>query len=206
MGTTISSPPRRPLIGLGACLLNLMFMIVLAYLIAAAFGPRPLWAAAQDGQPWVLQIAWGVSIGFAVAIPVWMPVLKVEALGAFKRQMLELVQRADLHSLNPLWFALCAGIGVEMLARGALQPLVGIWWTSLGFTIAHYRTGSFRSMNPTKWGYAASVFLASAVMGYVMIEFGLIAAIVSHAVADLYGLLVLRGESCKPTLAQANGS
>jgi hypothetical protein len=206
MNATIASPQRKQLIGFRACLLTLMIMVCLAYLITTSSGPGPLWAAAQAGQPWALQIAWGIAIGLAVAIPAWSAALKVEAFAAFKNQMLELVQKADLRAMNPLWFALCAGIGEEVLARGAVQPLMGIWWTSLIFTVAHYKTIGFRSMNRAKWGYTASVFLASLVLGFVMIELGLIAAMVSHSVVDLYGLLALRTESSRPELAQANGS
>jgi membrane protease YdiL (CAAX protease family) len=93
-----------------------------------------------------------------------------------------------------LWFGLCAGVGEEALWRGALQPLLGVWWTSLLFTLAHYRTGSFRSMNPSKWGYAAFVFLASTLMGYVLVELGLIAAAVAHATIDVVGIVLLRSD------------
>ncbi len=34
--------------------------------------------------------------------------------------------------------ALASGIGEEALFRGALQPVVGLWWTSLLFAAAHF--------------------------------------------------------------------
>jgi hypothetical protein len=49
-------------------------------------------------------------------------------------------------------------------------------------------------MNPTKFGYAGFVFLVSVLMGYVLIEIGLIAAAVLHSVVDVFGLVVLRRE------------
>jgi len=187
--------PDRKIIGVRACFLQLVVMLALAFLIAALFGPKPLLAATEAGGSVARQVSWGVAIGLAISVPAWIVVLNLQSLTAFKSQMLELANRIDLRGLNPLWIGLCAGVGEEVLCRGALQPLLGIWWTSLLFTLAHYRTGSFRSMNRTKWGYAGLVFLASMLMGYVLIEFGLVAAAVSHSVVDVIGIVVLRSES-----------
>jgi membrane protease YdiL (CAAX protease family) len=102
--------------------------------------------------------------------------------------LLDLVSRFDLDALNPLWISLSAGIGEELLFRGALQPIVGLWWTSSIFTLAHFRSGQFRSMNWQKLIYATSVFIAGLFLGYVFLEFGLIAAIVTHATVDVISL------------------
>ncbi len=110
----------------------------------------------------------------------------------FRRQMLELLQRADLRGFNPLWISLCAGFGEEMLFRGALQPLLGLWLTSLVSTALHFQTGGFRTMNPMKALYALLVFLASLLLGPVFIRIGSIAAIVTHTVADVITLTTLR--------------
>lgn len=142
----------------------------------------------------VWQIGAGIAIGLPFSILAWIVVLKINVFANFRTQMLELASRVDLGGLNPLWFGLCAGVGEEALCRGALQPLLGIWWTSLLFTLAHYGTGGFKSMNPTKFGYAGFVFLASVLMGHVLIEIGLIAAAVLHSVVDVFGLVVLRRE------------
>ncbi len=49
-------------------------------------------------------------------------------------------------------------------------------------------------MNPARWGYAAFIFLASVLMGYVLMEFGLIAAAAAHATVDVIGIVLLRHE------------
>jgi membrane protease YdiL (CAAX protease family) len=153
-----------------------------------AFAARDCIVWPQRGR----QAVWGIAIGLSDAIPAWTVFLNVSAFSAFRDQMLELADRMDLRGFNPLWMALCAGVSEESLFRGALQPLIGIWWTSLAFTLAHFRTGSFQSMNRTKWGYAGFVVLASLLMGYVFIEVGLIAAAVSHFVVDVIGIVIIR--------------
>ena len=156
------------------------------------FGPKPLLAVAAAGATVLRQVGWGAAIGLAVSIPAWIVVLNVAILAPFKEQLIRLAGRMDLHALNPLWMGVCAGVGEDCLARGALQPLRGIGWTSVLFTLAHYRTGSFASMTPTKWGYAAFVFLASVLMGYVQVELGLVAAAVAHSVVDVFSIVMLR--------------
>lgn len=123
------------------------------------FGPKSLLAVVAAGASAERQVVWGIVIGLAVPVPARVAIRNITALAGFRDRVLTLAHRMDLHGFNPLWFGLCAGVGEEALCRGALQPLLGIWWTSLLFTVAHYRTGSFRSMNPTKWEYAAFVFL-----------------------------------------------
>jgi hypothetical protein len=183
----------RKRIGLRVCLLQFLALITLAVLINALFGPKPLWAVVADGRSLAWQVTAGISIALAFSIPAWIAVLKINVFGSFRAQMLELAGRVDLDGLNPLWFGLCAGVGEELLCRGALQPLLGIWWTSLLFTLAHYGTGGFKSMTPTKWGYAGFVFLASVLLGLVLIQIGLVAAVVLHSVVDVFGISVLRG-------------
>jgi CAAX protease family protein len=192
MSMEATTKPVRPRLRLPAVLLFFLVMMLLALLITSLFGPRSLLAVASAGPRGSRQVAWGVAIGLSIAIAAWTLILNVAAFSAFRDQMLELSDRMDLRGFNPLWMGLCAGVGEESLFRGALQPLIGIWWTSLLFTLAHFRTGSFQSMNRTKWAYAGFVFLASLLMGYVFIEFGLIAAAVSHSVVDVVGIVIMR--------------
>jgi uncharacterized protein len=191
---SVTTNSERKIIGLRVILLQWAVLTALAFLVTTLFGPKPLWTVVAEGRSVVWQIGAGIAIGLPFSILAWIVVLKINVFANFRSQMLELAGRVDLGGLNPLWFGLCAGVGEEALCRGALQPLLGIWWTSLLFTLAHYGTGGFKSMNPTKFGYAGFVFLVSVLMGYVLIEIGLIAAAVLHSVVDVFGLVVLRRE------------
>jgi uncharacterized protein len=188
--TTANTDRTRP--GIGAGLLQCAGLLALASLVSALFGPKPLWAVVVDSRSLVWQVSAGTSIAFAFAIPTLIAVLKINVFGSFRTLVLELPKRADFGGWNPLWFGLCAGVGEELLFRGALQPLLGIWWTGLLFALAHYGTGGFKSMNLMKWGYAAFLFLTSLMLGLVLIEIGLIAAVVLHSVADAVFFFVLR--------------
>jgi len=166
--------------------------IALAFVINAAFGDGTLAAVMIEDQPIAAQIGWGVTFGLAISVPSTVVVFFVPLLSSLRRQLLDLVSRLDLGALNPLWISLSAGIGEEILFRGALQPILGIWWASFIFTLAHFRSGQFYSMNWQKLIYAASVFVAGLLLGYVFLEICLIAAIATHATVNVVSLFTAR--------------
>jgi len=168
------------------------FAIALAFVINAVFGDGTLPTILIEGQPIVAQIGWGVTFGLAISVPATVVVVFVPLFSSLRRQLLDLVSRLDLDALNPLWISLSAGIGEEFLFRGALQPILGIGWASFIFALAHFRSGQFHSMNWQKLVYAASVFIAGLFLGYVFLEFGLIAAMVTHTIVNVVSLFTAR--------------
>lgn len=193
MNSPTATNTTRKRLGIGAALLQLVGLLTIALIINALFGPKPLWAVVSNGRSLVWQVSAGIVLAIAFSVPVLLAVVKIDFFRSFKTLLLELTQRADLSGWNPLWFGLCAGIGEEFLFRGALQPCLGIWWTGLLFALAHSGTGGFKSMNFMKWGYAAFLFLTALMLGLVLTQIGLIAAMVLHSVADAVVFVVLRG-------------
>jgi len=201
MNSTVSTRSKR--LGIGAVLLQFVALLAIALLINGLFGPKPLWEILSDGKSLLWQVGAGIALAVACFIPALLAILRLDFFLSFKTLLLELTQKADFSGWNPLWFGLCAGIGEELLFRGALQPLLGIWWTGLFFAVAHSGTGGFKSMNFMKWGYATFLFLTSMMLGLVVIQVGLITAMVLHSVADAVIFFVLRrvaGASNGPSL------
>jgi membrane protease YdiL (CAAX protease family) len=193
MSSSTKANTERKRFGIGAALLQLVALLAIAFIINALFGPKPLWTVVSDGRSLVWQLSAGIVLAIAFSVPALVAILKFDFFRGFKTLLLALTQRVDLSGWSPLWFGLCAGIGEELLFRGALQPLLGIWWTGLIFALAHYGTGGFKSMNSMKWGYAAFLFLTSLMLGLVLTQIGLIATMVLHSVADAVIFFVLRG-------------
>jgi membrane protease YdiL (CAAX protease family) len=190
MNSTANTESKR--LGIGAVLLQFMALLAIALLVNALFGPKPLWEVLSEGKSLIWQVSAGIALAIAFFTPALIAILKLDFFLSFKTLLLELTQRANFSGWNPLWFGLCAGIGEELLFRGALQPLLGIWWTGLFFTIAHSGTGGFKSMNFMKLGYATFLFLTSLMLGVVVNKVGLITAMVLHSVADAVIFFVLR--------------
>lgn len=110
----------------------------------------------------------------------------------------------DLSGLKPLQIGLAAGVGEELLFRAALQPLLGLWISSVIFALAHIRTASFADSMPKKAIYMLNVFLAGLALGLIYVYVGLLAAVLVHAtidVASLMSLHLLRSQTLAPVAA-----
>jgi len=91
------------------------------------------------------------------------------------------------------WFArdavaLAAGVGEEFFFRGALDPLVGPWFTALGFVIVH---GAIRIRDRNGLMFATFLYAASVGLSALNAWRGLEAAMAAHACYDLVMLLWL---------------
>lgn len=78
------------------------------------------------------------------------------------------------------WLALAigAGIGEEILFRGALQPILGIWFTSILFAIVHVQYGF---LTPA----TIVLFLLSLILGFIRQRHNTTTAILIHFGYDL---------------------
>lgn len=85
--------------------------------------------------------------------------------------------------LAALAVSLSAGIGEELLFRGALQPRLGLVLTSLLFAIGHAHYGLSPAM--------VEVFVVSLVLGLVRLRTNTTACLVIHAGYDFLNLLLL---------------
>ena len=104
-----------------------------------------------------------------------------------------------MSGLNPVWISLAAAIGEELLFRAALQPLLGVWITSLIFLLTHTPVYQFRKLNQATLVQAAGVFGASVVLGFIYQYVGLVAAVMVHTALDVVGLYLVRNVLCART-------
>lgn len=98
------------------------------------------------------------------------------------------------------WFVLAAaaGLGEELLFRGALQPIFGIIPTSIIFAISHVQYG----LTPA----TMAIFLLSVVLGIIRKRSNTTVAILVHAGYNfILGLLSLLAVYLQPFIEQAGG-
>lgn len=130
---------------------------------------------------------WGIGMGLLVVVldlvlSYLFPQLMVDHSGV----------NVKLFRNRPIWhiFLMTAVIAFceELLFRGALQPLIGIFWTSVIFTIIHFRYLS-------QWLMIVVVFFISIGLGTLLQMTGsLITPIVAHFVIDFtLGILLKCG-------------
>ena len=163
----------------------------LAGVIIVLFHRGPHVSAFAAGLPLLFQILLGITF----AAVYWLVSLlgsKFIAARSSTQQIAENYSRLDLDGLNPLWIALAAGVGEELLFRGALQPLLGIWITSVAFVLVHVRAYRLDTLNKRVLIQSLSIFVIGVALGYIAIYAGLLTAIMVHAGMDAVGLFVIR--------------
>ncbi|MFZ6052812.1 CPBP family intramembrane glutamic endopeptidase [Halocola ammonii] len=107
----------------------------------------------------------------------------------------------ELHLTWPqiVYVSLSAGIGEEILFRGAIQPFLGILITAVIFVAIH------GYLNPRDWKislYGLFMTVVISVLGWFTSEYGILIAIVAHSMIDLYLLTVMkRREDDEPEIA-----
>lgn len=100
------------------------------------------------------------------------------------------VRQIHFTSFDRIQLSLFAGAGEELLFRGALQPLLGIWITSLIFVGIH---GYFKFQRAGHWLFGILMFGLSVLLGLLFEHAGLISAMAAHALYDILLLWWAKG-------------
>lgn len=132
---------------------------------------RPSWPQIKFGIRWIIYlvlIQWVVGAVWALADPA-----QSELLGGINEILL-----GDFDTLAE-WIvvALGAGLGEEILFRGAIQPIFGLWFTSILFAVAHIQYG----LTPI----TVLVFVISLALGVIRRKSNTTIAVFVHAGYDL---------------------
>ncbi len=163
----------------------------IAVIVMALWFPRPVLGVLLTGLALPWQIATGLFVGSGLALGTLIG-SRHKSQSESTRRMVENYGRLDLRGWNPLWIALLAGFGEELLFRGALQPLVGLWISSLLFVVVHARAYRFRKWDKTKLAQALGLFAISIALGLMARFAGLLTAMIVHAAIDIAGLYAIR--------------
>lgn len=175
-----------------------LIWLLIANLIIYYIQETSLAALFFDGIHTLLQLGLGLASGgiFAAAA------LGLIKIPAFKKILEEytIIQQVREMSLSPneiVYVSLIAGISEEILFRGAIQPVIGIWWTSLLFIAVH---GYIRINSFTHILYSLFTFALSVMLGLLFMYVGLISAMAAHFIYDvivLYGIKRILSESSR---------
>ncbi len=146
---------------------------------------RPSRQQIRFGLRWIailLVVQWGVGLIWALISPE-----QSELLGGINDILV-----GNFDTLGE-WIvvALGAGIGEEILFRGALQPVFGLWFTSILFAVAHIQYG----ITPI----TLLIFVISLALGYIRRRSNTAVAIFVHAGYDfVLGLIYLLAVYLEP--------
>jgi uncharacterized protein len=96
--------------------------------------------------------------------------------------LFRVIKQARFTNFDRIQISFFAGVGEEMLFRGAVQPLLGIWITSIIFIGIH---GYFKFTSAAHIIFGVMMFGLSAMLGYLFEYAGLVAAMTAHALYDI---------------------
>jgi membrane protease YdiL (CAAX protease family) len=134
-----------------------------------------------------------IGLGFgAVAALIGALLLKLPVLKETSTFYARLFKGLDLKWIDIVFYSLCAGIGEEILFRGALQPLMGLWWAAILFVVLH---GYISTKDWKKSIYGIFLILISAGFGYLTLYFDIFSAMAAHFIFDVIMFIKLRKEA-----------
>ena len=180
----------RPAIGLTAQVLTCLALCLIAAPIIYFTQSAPLAVFTGPVAPlWQVLIGQGLALAAAAGS---YAMYRLTADSESTARTVDSYARLDLKGLNPLWISIAAAVGEEMLFRAALQPLLGIWITSLVFLVTHVPVYRFRKLDRATLVQAAGILGVSVALGVVFEYVGLIPALFVHARVDNVGRVVVR--------------
>jgi len=134
------------------------------------------------------QFLWGSLAGLAIAVGAHV-LIASPLLNKVNSSYARMLGRFRLTLSEIVLISICAGVGEEMLFRGAVQPFLGIPVTSVLFVAIH------GYLNPRDWRlsiYGAFMTLGIAWLGYLAETRGLMSAMIAHTLIDVYLLLYMQ--------------
>lgn len=134
------------------------------------------------------QLGFGALAGIIIAIIAQL-LIASPMLNKVNVQYANLLGRFKLTFSDIVFVSLCAGVGEEMLFRGAIQPFLGIIITSFVFVAIH------GYISPYNWRltiYGIYMTACIGLIGYLATSQGLISSIIAHTVIDVYLLYFLQ--------------
>ena len=162
----------------------------IAYLILAFSDEIEYFNMFQHDQ---LLTSVAVGLGFgAFAAAAGILLLKLPLLRETNTFYTSLFKGLDLHWTDIFFYSFCAGVGEEILFRGALQPLMGLWVAAILFVLLH---GYISSKDWKKSIYGVFLILVSAGFGYLTLYFDLYAAMAAHFIFDVIMFFKLKKDA-----------
>ncbi len=140
-----------------------------------------------------IQIGVGLAFGVVSAKAGWQ-IVELPKLHKTKVFFAEIIQPLKLNIVEILLVSVCAGVGEELFFRGVVQPLLGIWVTSLLFVLLH---GYLNPFNIPLTFYGIFMVLVIGVMGLFTEHVGILTAIIAHVTIDF--ILLQKLSNVKPT-------
>lgn len=161
---------------------SMLIYISLTLLLARYVHEASFISLFQHGITYPVQLLTGVIFGLIAAGIIFRLMFQTALSGILKDYVIvNLLSGMHLSRFDRTQVSVFAGIGEELFFRGALQPVIGIWLTSLLFVALH---GYFKFRSWKHIVFGLLMFLLSIGLGVLYERAGLVAAMTAHVVYD----------------------
>ena len=168
---------------LGMSLGSMVFYLFIATLLYYFVIGESLITVFFEGKPIAEQLLTGLGAGVVSALVILFfstrpPMSQV--LDDF--MIFRIISRTEFTLFDKVQISLFAGAGEEILFRGTIQPLIGIWLTSVLFIAIH---GYISIKSAGHILFTVLLLGLSVMLGFLFELSGIVAAMTAHAVYDL---------------------
>ncbi|MFN3939093.1 MAG: CPBP family intramembrane glutamic endopeptidase [Chitinophagales bacterium] len=138
-----------------------------------------------------LQFLLGTVYGIIIS-GILLLLLQRQIMHATKDFFSMLLRQLNIQNTDILFLSVCAGVGEEILFRGALQYWLGIWLTAFVFIALH---GYLNPKNKPLAIYGLLLLIVTAGFGYLYQHSGIWSAAAAHGVIDIALMYYLRKQT-----------
>lgn len=179
-GKMIDTAQQKKLV-MGLAAATFIGMPAIAWLIAG-WTDVSMYERLRAGGPLLLQLAVGVVVGGCIGmLAQWL--VERDFMQEATSRYQDMFGALRLEQGERIFLSLSAGVGEEILFRGAVQPLLGIWPTAIMFIALHGYL-NIRSWRISVYGGVMTVMIA--LLGYLAEWMGIWSAVAAHTVIDLF--------------------
>ncbi|MCB0510032.1 MAG: CPBP family intramembrane metalloprotease [Chitinophagales bacterium] len=123
----------------------------------------------------------GLGIGILAAV-LGLLLMKILPEGNLSNMMDSMMRKLDPKWQHIFFYSFCAGVGEEILFRGAIQSYIHLWPTAIIFVLIH---GYLSLKDKTMFIYGVFLIFISGSFGYLFKFLGIYAAISAHFIYDV---------------------
>lgn len=135
-----------------------------------------------------------ISIGLGIGLlggGLGLLLIQILPHGKLDNLMKGIMDDIDPQWYHVLFYSFCAGVGEEILFRGAVQHYIHLWPTAVIFVLIH---GYLNIKDKTMFIYGVFLIFVSGSFGYLYKYLGIYAAISAHFIYDviMFGYMKLK--------------
>lgn len=171
-------------------LATLIFLGGLGFIFTPLARDVNIYAFLKGNKPIHLQLMIGLASGLLISVVAW-KIVSLPYLKSVKSFFQDVISDLKMNDVQILFVSICAGIGEELLFRGAIQPVLGIWITSLVFVAVH---GYLNPKNLRITLYGIFMTVSIVYLGYLTEYIGIVSSMTAHTIVDIYLLKKLTSE------------